>query len=144
MTTTLTISPHKDPSVINEIGEKTKEAGIQVVYHNHHFEFEEIDGKLIYPVLLEELDPDLVKMQFQVAVIDKGFKAQDYFRKYPDRFISAHLADYSNKMEKQVPIGQGIVDWEDFFKAAKEVGIKNYFVEMDPETFPESAQYLLT
>ena len=129
---------------LNAIGEKTKEAGIQVVYHNHHFEFEEIDGKLIYPVLLEELDPDLVKMQFQVAVIDKGFKAQDYFRKYPDRFISAHLADYSNKMEKQVPIGQGIVDLGDFFHAAKEAGIKNYFVEMDPETFPESAQYLLT
>ena len=128
---------------LNEIGEKTKEAGIQMVYHNHHFEFEEIEGKLIYPVLLEELDPDLVKMQFQVAVIDKGFKAQDYFRKYPDRFISAHLADYSAELEKQVPIGQGIVDWTDFFKAAKEVGIKNYFVEMDPATFPESAQYLM-
>ena len=128
---------------LNMIGEKTKVAGIQMVYHNHHFEFEEIDGELIYPVLLEELDADLVKMQFQVAVIDIGFKAQDYFRKYPDRFISAHLADYSTELEKSVPIGQGIVDWEDFFKAAKEVGVKNYFVEMDPITFEESAKYLM-
>ena len=127
---------------LNVIGEKTKEAGIQMVYHNHHFEFEEIDGELIYPVLLEELDPELVKMQFQVAVIDKGFKAQDYFRKYPGRFISAHLADYSTELEKAVPIGQGIVDWDDLFAAAKEVGIKNYFVEMDPVTFEESAKYL--
>jgi len=133
----------KTAQELNEIGEKTKAAGIQMVYHNHHFEFEEIDGQLIYPVLLEELDADLVKMQFQVAVIDKGFKAQDYFRKYPDRFISAHLADYSTELEKSVPIGQGIVDWDDLFKAAKEVGVKNYFVEMDPDTFEPSAKYLI-
>ena len=128
---------------LNVIGEKTKAAGIQMVYHNHHFEFKEIDGELIYPVLLEELDPDLVKMQFQVAVIDKGFKAQDYFRKYPGRFISAHLADYSTELEKQVPVGQGIVDWKDLFEAALTGGVKNYFVEMAPDTFEESARFLM-
>ena len=128
---------------LNLIGEKTKEAGIQMVYHNHHFEFAEIDGELIYPVLLDELDPELVKMQFQVGVIDKGFKAEDYFRKYPGRFISAHLADYSTELKKQVPVGQGIVDWDDFFIAAETGGVKNYFVEMDPATFEESAKFLL-
>jgi sugar phosphate isomerase/epimerase len=128
---------------LNLIGEKTRAAGIQMVYHNHHFEFAEIDGELIYPVLLEELDPDLVKMQFQVAVVDQGFIAADYFRKYPGRFISAHLADYSTEQEKQVPVGQGIVDWDDFFKAASTGGVKNYYVEMDPATFEESAQFLL-
>jgi sugar phosphate isomerase/epimerase len=127
---------------LNKIGEKTRAAGIQMVYHNHQFEFAEIDGQLIYPVLMEELDPDLVKMQFQVAVIEQGFKAQDYIRKYPGRFISAHLADYSSKLEKQVPLGQGDVDWEDFFKAAKAEGIKNYFVEMAPDTFEASAEFL--
>lgn len=128
---------------LNVIGEKTRAAGIQMVYHNHHFEFQEIDGELIYPVLMEELDPDLVKMQFQVAVIDIGFKAQDYFRKYPGRFISAHLADYSTELKKQVPVGQGIVDWEDLFEAAVTGGVQNYFVEMAPETFEESARFLL-
>lgn len=128
---------------LNKIGEKTKEAGIQMVYHNHHFEFAEIEGELIYPVLLEELDPDLVKMQFQVAVIDKGFKAEDYFRKYPGRFISAHLADYSFELEKSVPVGQGIVNWDDFFEASLTGGVENYFVEMDPATFEESAKFLM-
>jgi len=133
----------KTAQELNQIGEKTKTAGIQMVYHNHHFEFEELEGKLIYDLLLEELDPDLVKMQFQVAVIDKGFKAQDYFRKHPGRFISAHLADYSTEQEKQVPVGQGIVDWNDLFEASKTGGVKNYFVEMDPETFEESANFLM-
>ncbi len=133
----------KTAQELNVIGDKTKAAGIQMVYHNHHFEFKEIDGELIYDVLLEELDPDLVKMQFQVAVINVGFKAEDYFRKYPGRFISAHLADYSTELEKQVPVGQGIVDWEDLFEAANTGGVKNYYVEMAPETFEESAQFLL-
>lgn len=129
---------------LNVIAEKTRAAGIQMGYHNHNFEVQKIDGQLIYDVLMAELDPDLVKMQFQVAVINEGFKAQDFFRKYPGRFISAHLADYSTDLKKQVPIGQGVVDWDDLFKAAKETGVKNYFVEMDPETFPASAEFLLS
>ena len=133
----------KSAQDLNIIGEKTKAAGIQMVYHNHHFEFEKIDGELIYDVLLEELDPDLVKMQFQVAVVDIGYIAADYFRKHPGRFISTHLADYSTELEKQVPVGQGIVDWDDFFEAAPTGGVKNYFVEMDPATFEDSARFLL-
>lgn len=129
---------------LNEIGMKTGAAGIQAGFHNHHMEFEKIDGQLIYDVLLEELDPDLVKMQFQVAVVDIGYQAADYFRRYPGRFISAHLADYSNEQKKQVPVGQGIVDWEDFFDAAATGGVKNYFVEMDPATFEDSAAFLKT
>ena len=128
---------------LNVIAEKTKAAGIQMGYHNHNFEVQKIDGQLIYDVLMEELDPDLVKMQFQVAVIDEGFKAQDFFRKYPGRFISAHLADYSTELKKQVPIGQGVVDWEDLFKAAEKTGVQNYFVEMAPDTFEASAKFLM-
>jgi sugar phosphate isomerase/epimerase len=132
----------KSADELNKIAEKTKAGGIQMGFHNHHMEFEKRNGKLIYDVLMDEFDPDLVKMQFQVAVISIGYKAADYFRKYPGRFISAHLADWSAQEEKQVPIGQGVVDWDDFFKAAKKGGVKNFFVEMDPETFSPSAKYL--
>ena len=56
---------------------------------------------------MEEFDPDLVKMQFQVAVISVGYKAADYFRKYPGRFISAHLADWSTEKEHRCRLVQG-------------------------------------
>ena len=128
---------------LNEIAEKTKAAGIQMGFHNHNMEFEKRDGNLIYDALMERLDPDLVKMQFQVAVIDIGYKAADYFRKYPGRLISAHLADWSEELKKQVPVGQGVVDWNDFFEAAKVGGVQNFFVEMNPETFGPSAEFLL-
>lgn len=127
---------------LNEIGAKTRAAGMRMVFHNHHMEFEKLDGKLIYDVLLEEFDPDLVKMQFQVAVFNIGYKAADYFRAYPGRFISAHLADWSAQKDSQVPIGQGDVDWDDFFKASKKGGVENFYVEMAPETFAPSADFL--
>lgn len=127
---------------LNEMGIKAKSAGIQLGFHNHNMEFGQIDGVLIYDALLKQFDPDYVKMQFQVAVIELGYKASTYFTKYPGRFISAHLADWSPGEKKAVPIGKGIVDWNEFFDAAKKGGVKNIFVEMDPETFKDSASYL--
>ena len=60
-------------------------------------------------------------MQFQVAAITSGYKAQDYFRKFPGRFISAHLQDYSpTDHKKEVVMGTGIVDWKDFFVGSGE------------------------
>jgi sugar phosphate isomerase/epimerase len=127
---------------LNTIGRKVKAAGIQMGFHNHHMEFEKRGNDLIYDAMMKQFDPEIVKMQFQVAVISIGYKAADYFRKHPGRFISAHLADWSTAKNKQVPIGQGVVDWKDFFEAAKIGGVKNFFVEMAPEVFPESAEFL--
>jgi sugar phosphate isomerase/epimerase len=127
---------------LNKIGEKTKKAGILTGYHNHHMEFATIDGTLIYDALMKELAPEFVKMQFQVAVISIGYKASTYFNKYPGRFISAHLADWSSVDKKEAPIGQGIVDWKEFFSTINTGGVKNIFVEMGMATFKESAAYL--
>lgn len=132
----------KSCNELNKIGEKTKANGLQMVFHNHHMEFEKRGDELIYDEMLKVLDPDLVKMQFQVAVVNIGYQAADYFRNYPGRFLSAHLADYSKSKDAQVPVGEGVVDWKDFFKAAKKGGVKNFYVEMEPETFEPSADYL--
>lgn len=134
---------HKAIDELNEIGARTKRSGIQMGFHNHHMEFEKLDGVLIYDELMDRFDPELVKMQFQVAVISIGYKAAYYFNKYPGRFISAHLADWSTEGQKQVPVGQGVVDWKEFFASAEKCGVKNYFVEMDPENFKDSADYIL-
>jgi sugar phosphate isomerase/epimerase len=128
---------------MNGMADLFRKNGLQLVYHNHNWEVEKLEGELIYDVLLRELDPNLIKMQFQVWVIIAGYKAADYFRKYPGRFISAHLSDWPGTGEAQVPIGQGKVDWKEFFEAAKVGGLKNFYVEMDAPTFEPSAKYLL-
>ena len=127
---------------LNKAAEKIKQAGMETGFHNHQAEFAILDGQLIYDALMNRFDPALVKMQFQTEVINLGFKASTYFNKYPGRFISAHLSDWTAD-KKQVPVGKGIINWKEFFAAAETGGIRNFFVEMDFETFKDSADYIL-
>jgi sugar phosphate isomerase/epimerase len=127
---------------LNTIGERTQKAGIQLGFHNHDFEFREIDGALVYDKLMGAFDPKLIRMQFQVAVISLGYKAATYLQKYPGRFISLHLADYAPAEKKQVALGQGAVNWPELFTVAKTGGVKNYFVEMDLDLMKASIPYL--
>jgi sugar phosphate isomerase/epimerase len=126
---------------LNKAAEKIKAAGIQTGFHNHEFEFATLDGQLIYDALMQRFNADLVKMQFQTEVINLGYKAADYFNKYPGRFISSHLSDWTTD-KKEVPVGQGVIDWKEFFKAAKKTGVKNYFVEMNFDKFKDSIAYI--
>ena len=93
---------------------------------------------------MDDLDPESVKMQFQVSVVRLGYQASDVFKKYPGRFISMHLQDWSLAEKKEVPLGQGVVDWKRVFAAAKGGGVKNYFVEMDPDATKASVPFLHT
>ncbi|MBN8854356.1 MAG: xylose isomerase [Sphingobacteriales bacterium 50-39] len=126
---------------LNIAAEKIKKAGMQAGFHNHDMEFHQLDGQLIYDVLMKRFDPDLVKMQFQTEVINLGYKASSYFNKYPGRFISSHLSDWTAD-KKQVPVGQGVIDWKEFFAAARTGGVRNFFVEMDLDKFKDSARYI--
>jgi sugar phosphate isomerase/epimerase len=128
---------------LNKAAEKIKQAGMQCGFHNHEFEFAQLDGQLIYDALMKRFNPDLVKMQFQTEVINLGYKAADYFKKYPGRFISSHLSDWTAD-KNEVPVGQGIIDWKEFFAAAKTGGIKNFFVEMDLKNLKDSVTYIHT
>ena len=76
----------------NKIGAITKKSGLQLMTHNEGFENSRLaDGRLTYPVLLEHLDPDLVKMQFQMSSMRTIGDPVMYFTMYPGRFESAHL-----------------------------------------------------
>jgi sugar phosphate isomerase/epimerase len=126
----------------NKLGERTRAAGIQLGFHNHDFEFHKIAGDLIYDKLMGEFDPKLIKMQFQVDVISLGYQAADYFEKYPGRFISMHLQDWSPEQKKDVVLGTGVVDWNKLFAAAKKTGVKNYFVELEGDDLKASVPFL--
>lgn len=127
---------------LNRIGERTRKAGIQLGYHNHDGEFKQIDGVLIYDALMKTLDPQLVRMQFQASVISLGFAAPPLFQKYPGRFVSLHLMDWSPAEKRTVPVGQGVIDWKALFAAATAGGVKNYFVEMPMDALKASYPYL--
>jgi sugar phosphate isomerase/epimerase len=126
----------------NKLGEQAAQAGIQQGLHNEEFELSTVDGKRTYDVLFDLLDPKLVKFQFQVSTISRGYDAAEYFTKYPGRFISMHVQGWSAQAKKIMPVGQDTLDWKKIFTAAKTGGIKNYFVEMDLPMMKASVSYL--
>ncbi len=126
----------------NRMGERSAKAGIQQGLHNEDFELSMVDGKRTYDILFDLLDPKLVKFQFQVSTISRGYDAAEYFTKYPGRFISMHVQGWSAKTKKVMPVGQDTLDWKKIFAAAKTGGIENYFVEMDLEMMKASVPYL--
>jgi hypothetical protein len=93
-------------------------------------------------LLLGLLDPKLVKFQFQVSTISRGYDAAAYFTQYPGRFISMHVQGWSAEAKKVMPVGQDTLDWRKIFTAAKTGGVKNYFVEMKLEMMKASVPYL--
>ena len=146
----------------NTIAAVAARADIQQGLHNEGFEHAMVDGKRTYDLLLDLLDPKLVKFQFQMSAITAGLVGAEYFLKYPGRFISMHLQDVDmnapapapspkgapagrrGRRRPQVAVGQGTIDWVKTFTAAKTGGAKNYFVEQSWELTQQSVAYLKT
>jgi sugar phosphate isomerase/epimerase len=126
----------------NKMGEQSAKAGIQQGLHNEGFELSMVGGKRTYDILLDLLDPKLVKFQFQVSTISNGYDVAEYFMKYPGRFVSMHVQDWSSVTKKTMAVGQGTLDWTKIFTAAKTGGIKNYFVEMNLDLMKASVPFL--
>ena len=56
----------------NKIGEKCNAAGIRFGYHNHNFEFTEIEGEMMYDYMLKNTDPAKVFFQMDVYWVVRG------------------------------------------------------------------------
>src|SRR6059036_2409707 len=59
----------------NKIAAVAAKSGIQQGLHNEGFEVSMVDGQRTYDVLFGLLDPKLVKFQFQMSTISRGFVA---------------------------------------------------------------------
>ena len=116
---------------MNQIGEITKKAGIQFGYHNHNFEFRQLEGKLPYDVLLAETDPGLVTFEMDIFWVVKG--GQDpiqYFEKHPGRFKLWHIKDMGNDGETCI-VGNGRIKFADLLKHSKKAGLKQIVYEQE-------------
>ena len=121
----------------NRWGEQCAAAGIQFAYHNHDFEFEETDGKIPYDLLLAETDPELVKMELDLAWTHAGnADAVGYFEKWPGRFPMVHLKDFEPGTG-ETDIGTGGVEFDRILAEAALAGLRHGFVERD---HPEDAE----
>ena len=121
---------------LNKAGADIKKAEMQLAYHNHNFEFKDFNGKLGYDILLEEADPNLVKMEMDLYWTTKaGADPLKYFAKHPGRFPLVHVKDM-DKSGDFAEVGSGTIDWKPIFAKSQQAGIKHYFVEQDQSKDP--------
>ncbi len=164
------------PEVIENIkalGKVAKEMGMQLLYHNHDFEFVTIDGKYALDILYEEVPAEYLQTELDTCWVNVGGEVPaEYIRKYAGRCPVVHLKDFwgekSDDMYELIgikkegskkpsgfelrPVGSGIQDFPAILKAAEESGAKWVVVEQDNpsmgltpmESIQKSREYLRT
>ena len=118
---------------MNVCGERCKAAGLQFGFHNHHDEFEIKHGdKVLYQIMLEQLDPKLVIQQLDTCNMKiANANAVEWLTKYPKHIRMLHVKDKAKGKDESTMLGEGEIDWNPLFAAAKKAGIKYYVVEQE-------------
>jgi sugar phosphate isomerase/epimerase len=133
----------KTADIFNKAAEDCKKHNIVFGYHNHEEEFEKVDGKVLYDILLDRSDPNLVKMEMDIGwMVVTGNDPFKYFEKYPNRFPLWHLKDMNLTKKESTEFGKGGVDIRKLVANANKTGMKYYFVEQ--EEYASSAFESLT
>ncbi len=126
---------------LNEVAGVMKSVGIQFGYHNHNFEFENIDGVVpYYDLFMPEMDADLITMEIDLYWVTKaGQDPVEMFNKYPGRFQLFHMKDmytetapyFDIQKDDISPVGEGLIDFKRILAAKEVAGMKHLFVEDD-------------
>ena len=135
---------------LNKAGEACKKYGIRLGYHNHAFEFDVMEGRKPFDLMLAELDPQYVGIEMDIYwVVRAGADPIEYFKKYPRRFEQWHVKDMERSdKDRNADVGTGSIDYKRIFAKAKKSGMKHWYVEQ--ESYPgapmnsvgASAEYL--
>ena len=125
----------------NKVGEIMKNVGVQFGYHNHNFEFANLDGIVpYYDIFMPEMDADLITMEIDLYWVTKaGQDPVEMFNKYPGRFQLFHFKDAAVKSDPYfevvkddiTSVGAGTIDFNRIWAAREVAGMKNFFVEDD-------------
>ena len=116
---------------LNKFGERCKQAGLHMAYHNHAFEFEAVTGGIPYDTLLGETDPALVSMELDLYwTVKAGLDPVALFKKHPGRFALWHVKDMDSS-GNFADVGKGVIDFKSIFANSATAGVKHQFVERD-------------
>jgi len=127
---------------MNRFGERCRERGIQLAYHNHEFEFSKLEGERPFDLMVKELDPALVFFELDVFwAYFAGLDPAATIRSLGGRCQLLHLKDLKVPPDGKLPeqaspamfaeLGRGELDFSAILSAAREVGVSSYYIEQD-------------
>jgi len=138
--------------LFNKCGEVAKKSGIQLCYHNHEFEFEELDGQIPMDIILSETDSNNLKLELDIYWARyAGVDVINFFTKNLKRIPLWHVKDLSLKklpgteeVKPMTEVGNGIIDWRQVFVNRSNSGMQYFFVEQDRNFAEDSVSSLIT
>ncbi|MCL1877473.1 MAG: sugar phosphate isomerase/epimerase [Defluviitaleaceae bacterium] len=109
-----------------------KEEGLQLMYHNHHIEFEKYDGKTAMDLIrenLREINFTLDTYWVQAGGADPA----DWIKYLGARAEVLHVKDFAvvNGESRMCEVMEGNLNWPRIINAAKDVGITYAMIEQD-------------
>ena len=110
-------------SDLNAAATKAADHGVQVGYHNHHFELEsKISGVHALEVLADRLEPEVVLEVDTYWAYAGGADVPALLSRLGDRVVALHIKDGDGSLDtsKQVPVGSGVLPVWDIIAAAPE------------------------
>ncbi|MFF8841213.1 sugar phosphate isomerase/epimerase family protein [Streptomyces sp. NPDC015127] len=122
----------------NRAGLAAREAGLgPLLFHNHGLDHQTVEGEVLYDILLNETDPELVGFELDVywAAKGGGSDPQDLFVRHPRRFPALHVKDMAPD-GGFADVGSGVLDFAAMFDTARSGGVKQWLVEHDAPADP--------
>jgi len=118
---------------MNLAGEQVRSAGMQLCYHNHDFEFKQVDGKTLYDLLLDNVDRQLVKMEIDTYWVKyAGVDPVKLISRLSGRCPLLHMKDMSKTEPRTfAPVGMGVMDIKSIVQAGLAHGTQWFVVEQD-------------
>ncbi len=130
---------------LQKSGELCVKSGLGFAYHNHEFEFQEMEGQMPFDIILET-DPEAV--QIELDIYWTRFAEQNplkIFRDHSGRIPLWHVKDLSlDEGKPMTEVGNGIIDWPQIFRHQSDAGMKYFFVEQDRNFAENSVASLKT
>lgn len=126
-------------SGMNRAGALCREESMVFSFHNHADEFTPRDGVVPFDFILENTDPDLVKIELDAHwVTQGGADPVRYLERLAGRVTQCHLKD--GTADGQITtIGRGTIDFPRLLAAARKAGVRHMYVEYDRADDPMTA-----
>ena len=115
--------------------QKIKDAGCYFMYHNHHWEFMEKDGEILYDFLLNNFSPDIMGFTLDLYwVKEAGRDPVTMLNELKGRTPVVHFKDMKimpDGEHRYASVGSGILDWDSIIKTCLDNGVEYAMVEQD-------------
>lgn len=130
---------------LQKSGEMCANSGLGFAYHNHEFEFQEMEGEVPFDIILAT-DPQYVKIELDLYWVRYAEKNPlKIIRENSGRIPFWHVKDLSlDEGQPMTEVGNGIIDWKQMFKHKEESGMKYFYIEQDRNFANNSLDSLAT